>query len=302
MASLLAQRGLDVVAADNLYSCYLPLRAFLVAGAAVSWEAVTRRIRLLSGLPGRRGYVWKNYGGTYFTEENAARIDAIREQIADWSARGAITADEEAVLLTSLLYAADKVANTCGQYDAYLKHIGKAPYTDGAHLVDAMVYQPLTLGVPVPAQGVGRHRVLLGDANEIVKEIDVDLLYLDPPYNTRQYVDNYHVLENIMRWEQPELYGKTRKFPRDGLKSRYSRRGEAAAALEELVRAARCRHIVLSYSEEGIIPHETLVRILEIRGPVTVYTRPYSVFGNGAGRSRRRQVLERLYHCRVEDR
>lgn len=300
VAYALAVRGLAVVAGDNLYSCYVPLRAFLTGGAETRPDRVAGLLRTLAALPGKRGYVWENYGGRYFTEENAARIDAIREQIAAWAAGGVVDAAEEAMLLTSLLYAADKVANTCGQYDAYLKHLGREAYSpDGTHLVDASVYRPLTLGMPVPAPGGHRHRVFLGDANELVRRVEVDLLYLDPPYNTRQYIDNYHVLENIARWERPPLYGKTRKFRREAHKSRYSRRGEAARALAELVRDARCRHILLSYSAEGILPHETLVRILETRGDVAVYTRRYTVFGNGAGRSRRRPVLERLYYCRV---
>ncbi|MCG0237922.1 MAG: DNA adenine methylase [Firmicutes bacterium] len=303
VADYLAQRGLRVVAADHLFCNYVPVRAFLATPpGAVDPERLGRLLRELNALPGRQGYAWTHYGGTYFTHENAARIDAIRDQIAHWQETGAIGEAEAMLLLTSLLYAADKVANTCGQYDAYLKHLGREPYApDGTHLVDASAYRPLELGWPMYRPDGDRHRVYLADANQLVREVEVDLLYLDPPYNTRQYVDNYHVLENLARWEKPPLRGKTRKFDRTGLKSPYSSRTRAAAALADLVRAARCRHILLSYSSDGIIPPAEIVAILATRGPVEVFEHPYRIFGNGAGRSRRRPVVERIFYCRVQD-
>lgn len=300
VAYYLAQRGMAVVAGDNLRSCALPAQAFLTTPRALL-PRLARLIQELNGLPGEAGYVYQNFGGTYFTAENAARIDAVRERIAAWAAAGRISPQEEAVLITSLLYAADKVANTCGQYDAYLKHLGQPPYSnEGTHQVDASVYRPLALGLPQPAPQPHRHRVVCGDALALVRQVEVDLLYLDPPYNTRQYADNYHVLENIARWEKPPLHGKTRKFDRRGLKSPFSARATAAAALAQIIAAARCRHILLSYNNEGIIPVGAILAALAQRGPVTVFTCGYQVFGNGAGRSRRRAVQERLYYCQVQ--
>lgn len=301
VAYYLARRGLQVTAADHLYSNYAAARAFLTTHPGnASMERLAERIAALNRLPGRPGYVWEHFGGTYFTPANAARIDSVREQIAAWAAAGLLTEQEELVLITSLLYAADKVANTCGQYDAFLKHLGNQPYgADGTHLVDAMVYRPLELGLPQPVADGERHRALCADANRLVAAAEVDLLYLDPPYNTRQYVDNYHVLENIARWERPALLGKTRKFPRAHLKSRYSSRIHATAALQELIAAARCRHLLLSYNNEGIVPDAAILAALRRRGPVEVFTADYTVFGNGAGRSRRRRVVERLFYCQV---
>jgi adenine-specific DNA-methyltransferase len=128
------------------------------------------------------------------------------------------------------------------------------------------------------------------------------VLYLDPPYNGRQYIDCYHVLENILRWQRPPLFGKTRKFARAGLKSRYSRRQEASRALAELVEASGSRHIFLSYNSEGIIPDPDIRAILERKGRTEVFEREYAVFGNGAGSARRRPVRERIFYCRAEAR
>jgi adenine-specific DNA-methyltransferase len=302
VASHFASRGMAVTAADTLYHNYLATRCFLGGRPGeVDWRKVIALLEWCNDLDPMEGYCFHAYGGSYFTLENAGRIDAVREAIAEWKAAGRLTAQEEAVLLTSLLYAADKVANTCGQYDAFLKHLGHTPYSDaGVHRVDAMVYKPLRLGLPQPVDGApGSARTLCGDAVELAAQVEVDVLYLDPPYNNRQYVDNYHVLENIARWEKPELFGKTRKFERAPLKSGFSMKRTAARALERLVGRARAGHILLSYNNEGIVPDEAIAAALAQRGPVEVFTCSYAIFGNGAGRSVRRPIEERLFYCRV---
>ncbi len=297
-----AAKGMDVVAADMLYHNWVAAACFLgIRPGEVDWTRVERLLQVLNDLPPEEGYCYREYGGTYFTPHNAGRIDAVREHIAAWERQGYISLAERNVLLTSLLYAADKVANTCGQYDAYLKHLGAEPYgPDGTHRVDAMVYKPLTLGLPQAVES-WRSRVIHGDADRLVGEVEVDVLYLDPPYNTRQYVDNYHVLENIALWQKPPLYGKTRKFHREHMKSPYSRRRSATTSLTGLISRARCRHILLSYNNEGIVPDEAILEALSRRGEVEVFTRGYAIFGNGAGRSGRRPIVERLFYCRVKD-
>ncbi|MFZ5824897.1 MAG: DNA adenine methylase [Bacillota bacterium] len=295
-----AARGYEVVANDLLYHNYLAARCFLGGRPGqVNWDRVSRLIAELDGLRPVEGYCFAEFGGTYFTVENAGRIDAIRERIAAWQESGRISEQEEAILLTSLLYAADKVANTCGQYDAFLKHLGAMPYSQsGTHLVDMMVYRPLELGLPHGVESAA-NQARCGDAGAVVEEIETDVLYLDPPYNGRQYIDNYHVLENIARWEKPALYGKTRKFERDHLKSSFSRRRTATENLTRLIEGARADHILLSYNNEGIVPDEAILAALERRGEVEVFTRGYNIFGNGAGRSGRRPIVERLFYCKV---
>jgi adenine-specific DNA-methyltransferase len=295
-----AARGFTVTAADMLYHNYLTIRCFLGGPLSAPGRArVAAHLLELDALTPEQGYCSQEFGGTYFTLDNAGRIDAIRERIAQWAGTGEIDEQEEAILLTSLLYAADKAANTCGQYDAFLKHLGAEPYSqEGVHRVDAMVYKPLQLGLP-QMLGSGASRALCGDANELAAFVDCDVLYLDPPYNSRQYVDNYHVLENIARWEKPALYGKTRKFRRDNLKSPYSRKRSAEASLRKLISEARCRHILLSYNNEGILSDEAIVAAMAQRGNVEVFTQNYNIFGNGAGRAGRRPIVERVFYCRV---
>lgn len=247
----------------------------------------------LNAAPPCSGYATRWYADTYFTRDNCMRIDAIRPEVDRMLTGGRIGREERSALLASLLLACDRAANTVGQYDAYLKHIGSPPLTDGRHLIDARVYEPLILTalqmVPAP-----RARVLTGDLLELATHNEAEVAYLDPPYTTRQYIDNYHVLENIACWEQPELSGKTLKFPRRHLKSPFSTRRGAAGAIATALDAVRARWIILSYNSEGIVPISELVALARRQGPTRVLRHLYPVFGRGAGVARRRQVTEYL--------
>lgn len=290
-----------VIVNDLLYSNYVVNRAFLGCTAdSVSFDRVSHLLSVLNGASTQEdGYVFKNYGGTYFTYENAARIDTLREAIEQFYQQKECTEQEYFVLLTSLLFAVDKVANTVGQYDAFLKHIGEESYDEnGKHVIDASVYKRLLLRFP-DIELDGRCEVHNEDINILISRIKGDVLYIDPPYNTRQYIDCYHVLENILRWKKPPLHGKTRKFSRSHLKSRYSSKVGASEALAELVGLADFRHIFISYNNEGLIPKERIVAILEQRGTTEVLEEPYKIFGSGAGRSMKRPITEFLFYCKV---
>ena len=286
---------------DNLFSNYSINRAFFMSTPSnLGIDYVTGALRELNRLRPERGYAWQHYGGRYFTHENAGRIDAVRDQIALRMRDRDCTEQEQHVLIASLLLAADKVANTVGQYDAYLKNLGSTTYDEnGKHMVDSSVYGRLRLRMPILRFAEGA-TVIRADVNEIAGDCAADIAYLDPPYNERQYVDCYHVLDNIATWNKPELRGKTRKFERDALKSRYSRRGTALAAFAQLVGRIRARHIAVSYSNEGLMSVDDLRETLATRGPTTITSRDYAVFGNGAGKSVRRRVVEYLALCRVD--
>ena len=279
-----------VVAGDVLLSNTVPLRAFLLDG--VRFERAAEAIETLRSQAPLEGYVWQNFGGRYFSYENAAHMDAMREYVHREANQPLAN-----VMLTSLLYAADKAANTVGQFDSYMKNLHAPSKRGGRHLVDSNALKPLDLRVPVTV--CSREAVVeTNDAIAMLSCHPVDTVYLDPPYNTRQYSDLYHVLENIARWEKPALYGVTRKFRRDHLRSRFSSKSTAADELARVCLAARCQHLFLSYSSEGIIPHEQILNILSDFGLVTINESEYPVFGRGAGRARKRTVIERLYYVR----
>jgi len=292
----MALRGVDrIVAVEALRSNCVVLRGSCAARTgAQSGERLDEVRRKLNALEPVRGYVVQSYADRYFTEKNCCRMDAIREEMERLLNAGEITIGEHEQLLASFILEADRVANTIGQYDAFLKNPHGPSSVGGRHLVDDRVQSPFRLRTlaPFPGRNV---EVIEGDLVDLAPGIAVEVAYYDPPYNTRQYCDNYHVLENLARWEKPRLYGKTRKFERSGMKSPFSRRRDAAAALERLIMGARAAHLFLSYSSEGILDPETIALILSRRGQVQVSQRPYPVFGNGAGVSRRRNVVEYLF-------
>jgi adenine-specific DNA-methyltransferase len=291
----------SVIANDILYSNYLICSVFLgYTGKNVNEEKLTGILEKLNSLQPERGYCFQNYGGTYFTFENAGLIDSVREKIEHLYYKSNISREEKNVLITSLIFAADKAANTVGQYDAFLKNIGNDMYdSTGSHKIDSNVYKRIKLMMPnIDYKNNGNNMIYNEDINKLVNSLDGDVLYLDPPYNNRQYADCYHVLENIARWEKPELSGKTKKFKREHLKSSYSKKGKCISAFKELIQSAKNRHIFVSYNSEGIIPVDELTNILKQKGKCKVHKTEYSIFGNGAGRSKKRIINEYIYYCR----
>jgi adenine-specific DNA methylase len=295
-----------VVAVDSLLSNCVILKGFVEASrlaptGLLSNGRTAALFSELNELPPARGYITESYGGTYFTRENCSRMDSIRERIECMLAESEISAGEHAILLAAFLLAADRVANTIGQYDAFLKHIGGKSMVRGRHLVDERVRSRFFLQ---PLEGI--HGLSLdvvhGDMISLASGTAADVVYYDPPYNGRQYCDNYHVLENIARWQKPPLFGKTRKFDRSGMRSPFSSSRRAEDALERLITATRSREIFLSYSSEGILSREQIRSVLAGRGDVEEIETEYPVFGNGAGVSVRRNVTEMLFYLRARRR
>jgi adenine-specific DNA-methyltransferase len=233
-------------------------------------------------------------GRMYFTEENAARIDAARAALGDWHRDGLLGDDGFYLLVAALVEAADRVANTTGVYASYVKS-----WQPNAR-------SPLHLRLPRIVPGTGS-RALRAEARQLVRELEpFDLLYIDPPYNNRQYPAYYHVPEIIaMGWSPapPVLRGKVGLLLHDGDKrSPFTSRRNGPDALEELIASAPCRHIALSYNAEGVIPEKEIARILKgngLRASFHCYKRRYRRYRSDADSSVRRYsgnvVEERLY-------
>ncbi len=254
-------RGFRVTANDRLRASHVHARAALTVRVAP--RALGRRLAALAAAPDREGVVARQYsplgpaGRRYFTEAHALRIDAALETLAAWRAAGYATESEIVHCLAAVLDASDRVANISGTYGAYQK--SWQPNTRGA----------LDLRPPeVPRGPVGR--ALCEDGNLVVRQVACDVLYVDPPYNEREYAANYHVLEAIAarpyldapglaRFEA-SIYGKTGLLPYE--KSAYSTPAACARAFRDLVAGARARHVVVSYSEEGILSHDEIAAAL----------------------------------------
>ncbi|HEX4864549.1 MAG TPA: DNA adenine methylase [Acidimicrobiales bacterium] len=253
------RRGVHVTAVDVArYSAVLGGCFIATDALEVDPGALGEVIFHLQNLPGEDGYVTETFSrqARYFQEENARRIDAIRGAIErQWGDH-----PWRPVLLTSLLLAADRVDSTTGVQMAYLKQW--APRS----------YQPLELRVPDLIAGTGR--AVRGDAVEVAPTLpDVDLAYLDPPYNQHRYAGNYHVWETLIAWDSPEHYGVACK--RVGLRgdegvSVFNRRREAPAAMASLVAGVNAEVVVLSGSDEGWISVDDLADMASGRGAVEV--------------------------------
>jgi adenine-specific DNA-methyltransferase len=251
---------------------------------------VAEALSFINSMPGAPGFITNNYGPSggrfYYTEENARKADAIRQAIEGWFAEGTLREEEYFYLLCSLLEAADQVANTASVYGAFLKKFKQS------------ATRPLTLKPLALYNHVEGCRAFRRDANELIKEIECDLLYLDPPYNHRQYGANYHVLETIAAYDDPELRGVTgmRDYPR----SRYCKPRAAREALERLIAGARARHILMSYNDEGVLSFDEIRAALSLRGEPVTFSQPYNRFKADSNREYKRDAtVEHLHYVRV---
>ncbi|QQF52107.1 DNA adenine methylase [Campylobacter fetus subsp. venerealis] len=233
-------------------------------------------------------YMTENFSNTYFSDKVCSKIGFVRESIESLD----INERERAILITSLLYAMDKIATTCGHYDAFRKG---AKLTDNLSLAMPQVSDKLSLD----------NRCFNKDANELVKEIYADLVYIDPPYNSRQYSDAYHLLENVATWQKPQVFGVARKMNRLHIKSKYCNSG-ASEAFIDLISNINAKYILFSYNNMGIkgndrsnarISDEVIMDTLNKKGKVSLFLQDYKAFS--AGKSDIKDNSERLFLCNI---
>jgi adenine-specific DNA-methyltransferase len=236
-----------------LAGCYIAVDADTVDRVAID-EALSH----LDSLPGVDGYVTATFSqaSRFFQPHNARRIDAIRDEIQRLWAGDAL----EPILLTSLLEAADRVDSTTGLQMAYLKEWA------------ARSYQRLTLRAPELLAGAGH--AVGGDATVVAADVpEVDLAYLDPPYNQHRYFTNYHVWETLVAWDAPAYYGvacKRLDAREASTRSVFNDRRRAPDALAELIAGVRAATVVISGSNEGWVGVSDLVDMAAVRGHVEV--------------------------------
>ena len=224
----------------------------------------------LNDTQGVEGFIYKNYcigGGNdrqYFSDENGRKIDAVRQKIEDWKTRREINENLYYFLLASLLEKADAVANTASVYGAFLKHLKKSAQK-------SLIIKPALFEV-----NDNEHEVYNEDANELIKRIEGDVLYLDPPYNAREYGANYHLLNTIARHDDFIPRGKTglREYGR----SLYCKKREVEKVFDDLIRDAKFKYIFLSYNNEGLMPKETVQAAMKKYGRYDLLTTKYQRF------------------------
>lgn len=232
--------------------------------------------RYLTNLKGIEGFIFNNYcpGGKknkkyrrqYFSDENGKKCDAIRTQIENWKTKNLLTEGEYFFLLTSLLESIDKYANTASVYGAFLKHLKPSA-------LKAITLKPANLVINGKS-----NQVFNENANTLINKIKADILYLDPPYNQRQYATNYHLLETIAKYDNPKISGKTGLRKYENQKSQYCSTREVKSAFKYLIDHANAKYIFLSYNNEGLMTSEDIKKIMCTRGDYGVFTKTHSRF------------------------
>lgn len=260
-------------------------------------DAYLKTLNYLNQLDGASdGFIFNTYcpGGKnqfnrkYLSDKNGQKVDAVRQQIEAWRKDGTITEDEYYTLLLSLLEAVSKVTNISGTYGAYLKGW------------DARTYKDLTLEAFSPISSDKEHTVYQEDANRLIERIDCDILYIDPPYNSRQYITNYHLLETVARYDNPPVHGKTgmRSYS-EVEKSAYCSKVGCLPAFAALIARASAKHIIVSYNSEGIMSEAEILEVLSQKGDapklIPIDYRRFKSNSNGAHK-RKKNVQEYLFY------
>jgi adenine-specific DNA-methyltransferase len=333
VGSYLKRQGFSVVSCDIMTYSYVFQRAYIVANGMPQFAGIRRDrryrasqslrplstqpqledlfARLSASIEPRESFITRNFSAgetctdgerMYFTRETAIHIDGVREQLEHWQQRKALTDDEYYILLAALIEATDAAANTAGTYAAFLK------------TWQSNTRRPFQLSVPDRAVWAGlpceAHQ---GEINGLIPSLGhFDLLYLDPPYNSRQYSGYYHIPELLARgWFNGDLIlrGKTGLIGNSGQHSAWSSRAHCVSALEQLIASVDADHVVMSYNNEGLIPEQEIERVFRTHGIPRTYRRVqrrHARYRADSDGPRRRytadRVTERLYYVRLRPR
>lgn len=269
VGQMLKQDGYRVIANDhNAYAATIA-RCYVQADRAAWADRATLEISKLQSLAdaiaseeaGNGGWFTQSYcrESRYFQVVNGLRIEAVREGIV----QGNYEPELEAILLVSLMEAADRVDSTAGVQMAYLKQ-----WAPRAH-------HSLQLRLPElwPRPQEGACEAWCQDALAAAQAFSGDLAYLDPPYNQHSYLGNYHIWETLVRWDAPETYGiACKRTDVRERKSAFNSKPGCAVAMAEVLEALRGSHLLVSFSDEGYLSREQMETLLSTHGAVETRT------------------------------
>lgn len=273
VASTALKKYPSVIVNDLLFSNNIIYKAFFGIG---DWDEdklqrIIGEYNNLNATALGDNYFSLNYGDKYFELSEARKIGYIRQHIED--NKGALTEKEYCILLASLIYCMDKIANTIGHYEAYIKK--------------TIPHRPLVMKL-IDVQCFEGIQIYREDANELAKRVECDIVYIDPPYNSRQYSRFYHVYETLVKWDKPELFGVAMKPAPENMSLYCS--NKAAVAMKDLVTNIKAKYIVVSYnntynskssSSENKISLEELTAILQSVGDTRIFEHKHRAFNAG---------------------
>lgn len=261
------EKGCTVLSNDIQYYSYILNKHLIENTSDVDMSLLDK----LNALEPVEGFIYNNYcegsgsGRNYFTNENGKKCDAIRIELEKLRSNNKISLATYYYYLASLVNSIDKYANTASVYGAFLKHIKKS-----AQKEFKLELLPIVKGNKGTAYNT--------DINELVKKISGDVLYIDPPYNARQYCSNYHVLETIAKYDNPVLSGVTGLRDSSTQKSKFCSKRTVADTFDDLIKNAKFKYIFLSYNNEGLMSLDTIKDIMSKYGEYKFFTQEYRRF------------------------
>ena len=286
------EKGYKVISNDIQYYSYV-INKHLIENIP---PLDIKKLEYINELGETEGFIYKNYcvgsgsGRNYFTDSNGKKCDSIRIELERLKNSGEIDESQYYYLLASLINSIDKYANTASVYGAFLKQIKKSAAKDFE-----LELLPI---IPGDKESEAHNE----NINDLIKKIEGDILYLDPPYNARQYCTNYHVLETIARYDAPELKGKTGLREYSKQKSDFCSPRTVVNAFEEVIREANFDYIFLSYNNEGLMPFEVIKSVMEKYGKYEMFTKDYRRFKADTDENRNHKsdkTIEYL-HCLIK--
>lgn len=305
--------GYTVYSSDIMYMSYCLQKAYIENNAEPTFEhlrsafpqiettenlfatPLDKVVEYLNKTEDAEGFVYSNYTpeGTqelsqprmYFSSENGRRIDGIRQKIEEWKNEELVSEYEYYILLSCLIESVSFYANVAGVYAAFQKKW------------DPRATKRFSLRTITVHPSNKCNVAYCSDSLNLLDKVNTDILYLDPPYNARQYLPNYHVLETIAKYDYPNIKGVTGMRIYNNEKSSFCNAKTALRDLEIIACNAQYKYLVMSYNSEGIMPQDNIVFTLSKYGDVKLeqfqYTR-YKSNNNGLSKNKR-SVFEQLY-------
>ena len=300
------RKNYRIISNDFMFYSYVFSKAYIENNTTPTFKglrevipnpSLKKVIEYLNDLEGIGGFIHENFSKegsqhleeprNYFSSSNSRKIDAIREKIQEWNEHNILEETEYYVLLSSLIERIPFVSNISGTYGAYLK------------IDDPRMFKPFLLDIPNLIRNKFDNRAYNTDSLDLIKEIEADILYIDPPYNHRQYSPNYHIWETVAMWDKKIRNTKTGLRNYENQKSSFCSKVKCTESFEQLIKNARSKYILFSYNSEGIMSQNTILSILSARGKVKQYVKTYRRYKSNSNGKVKQDLKEWLFFIKT---